>query len=198
MAEGGRFATMLKKENIHKTAGMLFSICGGWWGIMSSVPSIPLAFLALFSNGTHQKWWFALSAIIALWIFAISVVVKNHQLTEKLEQKQVTDIRKREIRTEFTRLHGELKIARQFIQMDMAAYQAKYFAAQDPTLAEIFKQIQLAFIKYFDGTKYVLFIDDSAFPNFEPAQRGTAMAEITIHRLNQYITRLGKIIEESE
>lgn len=72
---------MLNKAKISKAAMLLVQICGGWWGIMSSTTSIPLAFFALFSNGNHQKWWFALLAIVALWVFAIRVVLKNYQLS---------------------------------------------------------------------------------------------------------------------
>lgn len=56
----------------------LASIVGGWWSLMSGFASIPLNFFALFSSGTHEKWWFALLGITTLWICIFIMAYKNY------------------------------------------------------------------------------------------------------------------------
>jgi hypothetical protein len=63
---------------IIKPFTFLASLVGGWWSLMSGFISIPLNFFALFSNGTHPKWWFALSGIFTLWICIGIMAYKNY------------------------------------------------------------------------------------------------------------------------
>jgi len=69
---------------------ILASIVGGWLSLMSGATSIPLAFFALFSSGTNPKWWFALLAIIALWICIIRMAYKNYPKFKLSCSKEIT------------------------------------------------------------------------------------------------------------
>src|ERR1700679_2476661 len=45
---------------------------------MGCSTSIPFAYFALFSDGTHAKWWFALLSLAALWICTIRMAYQNY------------------------------------------------------------------------------------------------------------------------
>jgi hypothetical protein len=183
---------------IPKWAKILTETVGKWWALMSGIISIPIAAIGYIVGPGNERNMFVILAFCALWVLVFTIGWKNYELINAQKKASNIAAKKQEIRREFTRLHGELRIVRQLIEMDMNEYQRKFEAAPDPGLHEIFSQIHRAFIKYFDGSKYVLFEDDSGFPTLDIKQRGTAMAEKTIHRLNQYIIRLGKIVEDNE
>ena len=71
---------MFTKEKILKAWRIIFTICGGWWGLMSGPPSIPLFVLGLYLFQGHDKVWFWTGAFICLWIFAIRMVWINYHL----------------------------------------------------------------------------------------------------------------------
>jgi ABC-type nickel/cobalt efflux system permease component RcnA len=54
---------------------------------MSGATSIPLAFVALFSDGTYQKESFAILAFLALWVCVIRTAWKSEQLQARLDER---------------------------------------------------------------------------------------------------------------
>jgi len=72
---------MLNREQIIKIAKLLVQVCGGWLSLMSGAISIPLAFVALFTEA-HPKRYFAMLAFAALWVIVIRTAWKNYQLME--------------------------------------------------------------------------------------------------------------------
>ncbi|HZF00483.1 MAG TPA: hypothetical protein VE344_01165 [Methylomirabilota bacterium] len=78
---------MRKDYKIYKGAKFFAGICGGWLGLMSSIPSIPLLLAGFYYTGT-QRDWFWVSAFICLWFFAIQVCWKNYQLMGNGDKKE--------------------------------------------------------------------------------------------------------------
>jgi hypothetical protein len=54
---------------------------------MSGATSIPLAFIALFSDGTHQKEFFAILAYVALLVLVFGIGRKNVSLQAQLDDR---------------------------------------------------------------------------------------------------------------
>jgi len=70
----------------HKWLVLPVSICGGWLAVMSGAASVPLAFLALRSEGS-PRYYYAILAFLALWICVIRMGMANYALLEKQKPK---------------------------------------------------------------------------------------------------------------
>jgi len=79
---------MFNSPKIRKIAEIVFTICGGWTGLMSGGLSIPFAIAALTYQG-HERRIFILLAFCALVVFAIRVVWKNYTLMEKPDAQKL-------------------------------------------------------------------------------------------------------------
>jgi hypothetical protein len=164
---------------------------------MSGAISIPFAAAAIFIGGSHhERRWFTALAFIALWICVLRMGWKNCQLLEKHNQASDNAIKTKQIKDDLTRLHGELRIARQLIESDMIYYSQKFESIPDTNLHEVFTQIHESLMRNFDASKALLFRDDSGFPKPIIQASETKLAETTIQRLNQYLIRLAEIIKE--
>jgi len=53
-----------------------------WWGLMSGAISIPLTWLSI-ANQWSARQTLAISAGAALWVFVVSLIIRNRQLLEK-------------------------------------------------------------------------------------------------------------------
>jgi len=54
---------------------------------MSGATSVPFAFIALFSDGTHQKEFFAILAYVALLVLVFGIGLKNTKLQAQLDDR---------------------------------------------------------------------------------------------------------------
>jgi len=80
------------RGKIFKAAKLLAEICGGWWGLMSSVPSIPLYFAGLYFFHGTEKVWFWTGAFVCLWILVIRMGWKNYRLMEATKSPSNPDL----------------------------------------------------------------------------------------------------------
>jgi len=88
---------VLQKEKTIKAAGLVVSICGGWWSIMSGAISIPCAVLAFAIGGSAGRW-FVVLAFLALWVCVFSIAHKSYQLTKSVLDIEPMPIDRRPIR----------------------------------------------------------------------------------------------------
>src|SRR5580700_6514447 len=153
---------MFGKDKIKKSAWVIFTICGGWSGLMSGGLTVPFTVAAFHYQG-HDRRFYVFLAFFALATFAVRVVWKNYELLDKNEKASEIAAKKQKIVSELTRLHEKLLFKRRLIELDMPFYQTQFESRLDVEMADIFDGIKKTLTEHFGPAKYNLFIDESGF-----------------------------------